>query len=315
MLSRLVWMLVTKLRSILMMSNGSERRCDSDEKPVPKSSSARRMPWFLRLVTIVRASSMSANSELSVISITSRSPGSRSRPEFVTIRCASQPSASCEGEILTEILISGSHVYRFAQGFTDHLLGQAADQANLLGDRNEDVRTDDSGQRMNPARQHLEPDDLAGREIDLRLEIGNELAVLEAEADPLLDLAIGNQRALHARVEPHRAADASVSRMVHGDIGAAQQVGDSGVGRRRGSDSGEAADLDDPLLEQERAGCRFEAWLRRLLGAVARRSSVSAAANSSPLSLARMAFVPSLRPSPRRCISIAGRRSHNRAGR
>jgi hypothetical protein len=45
-LSRFSLMLVTKLRSILMMSNGSERRCDSDEKPVPKSSSARRMPWF-----------------------------------------------------------------------------------------------------------------------------------------------------------------------------------------------------------------------------------------------------------------------------
>ena len=51
-LSRLALMLVTKLRSILMMSNGSERRCASDEKPVPKSSSASRTPWFLRLVTM-----------------------------------------------------------------------------------------------------------------------------------------------------------------------------------------------------------------------------------------------------------------------
>ena len=33
-LSRLALMLVTKLRSILMMSNGSDLRCASDEKPV-----------------------------------------------------------------------------------------------------------------------------------------------------------------------------------------------------------------------------------------------------------------------------------------
>ena len=51
-LSRFSAMSLTKLRSILMMSNGSERRCASDEKPVPKSSSASRTPWFLRLVTM-----------------------------------------------------------------------------------------------------------------------------------------------------------------------------------------------------------------------------------------------------------------------
>src|SRR5947209_3210374 len=66
------------------------------------------MPWFLRLVTIVRARSMSAKSELSVISITSRSAGNPLSERMRTIRCASQPSASCSGEMLTEILIFGS---------------------------------------------------------------------------------------------------------------------------------------------------------------------------------------------------------------
>ena len=108
--SRLALMLVTKLRSILMISNGSDLRCDSDEKPVPKSSSASRTPWFFRLVTIVRARSRSANRELSVTSTTSRSAGKPVSASIRTIRWASQPSASCNGEMLTEILICGSQL-------------------------------------------------------------------------------------------------------------------------------------------------------------------------------------------------------------
>ena len=38
---------------------------------------------------------------------------------------------------------------------------------------------------------------VARREVDLRLEIGHELVVLEPEADALLDLALGDQLALH----------------------------------------------------------------------------------------------------------------------
>jgi len=45
-------MVDTKLRSILITSNGSDRRRDRDEKPVPKSSSASRMPWFCKLEAI-----------------------------------------------------------------------------------------------------------------------------------------------------------------------------------------------------------------------------------------------------------------------
>ena len=45
-----------------------------------------------------------------------------------------------------------------------------------------------------------------------------------------------------------------LSRMVHRDVGAAQQVGNPGVGRRRRGDAGEGADLDDPLVEQRTAG-------------------------------------------------------------
>ena len=49
-----------------------------------------------------------ANSELSVISTTSRSAGKPVSVRIRTMRCASQPSANWEGEMLTEILIDGS---------------------------------------------------------------------------------------------------------------------------------------------------------------------------------------------------------------
>src|SRR5207302_588632 len=153
-LSRLASMLVTKLRSILMMSNGSDLRCASDEKPVPKSSSASRMPWFFRLVTMLRARSMSANSELSVISMTRRSAG-----------------------------------------------------------------------------KPLKTDNLAGAEVDLRLEIGNELAVLEPKPNALLDLAMGNERAFHAGIEPDRAGHTASASMVHGNVGASKYVRNASVGR------------------------------------------------------------------------------------
>ena len=68
--------------------------------------------------------------------------------------------------------------------------------------------------------------------IDLRFEIGNELAVLEAVADALLDLAVGDQRAFHAGVEPDGARDPAAARMVHRNVGAAKQVGNARFGRR-----------------------------------------------------------------------------------
>ena len=184
---------------------------------------------------------------------------------------------------------------------------------------NEHVGPDDAGQRVVPAREHLEADDLAGREVHLRLEIGNELAVLEAEADALLDLALGDQRALHAGVEPDRPRDAAAARMVHGDVGAAQEVGDAGVGRRRRGDAGEGADLDDPLLEQERPGDRREAPPRRASSARPISSAVERQRDGELVAAeARDAPHPAPSSSAKRAgdaSSAAGRRSHSRAGR
>ena len=211
------------------------------------------MPWFFRLATIDRARSMSANSELSVTSTTSRSAGKPVSDSKRTIFCASQLSVNWPGEILIEIFSAGSHSTAAASALRDHLVRQSADQIMFLGDRDEAVGRDDPAERMLPARQHFETDDRPGRKIDLRFEIGNELVMLEAEADALLDLAVGDQFALHTSVEPHRPADAAAARMIHGDVGAAQQVGNSDSGNLASGNAKEGTDLDELALFLDRA--------------------------------------------------------------
>ena len=117
-------------------------------------------------------------------------------------------SASCIGEMLTASVIAGSHRGNRASACGDDLFGQARDQAISSATGMNVVGRDHSRQRMIPPRQHFEPDDLAGRQVHLRLEIGQELLVIEPEADALLDLDMGDQRPLHPAVEPDRARGA-----------------------------------------------------------------------------------------------------------
>ena len=134
--------------------------------------------------------------------------------------------------MLTEILIVGSQSAASRSASPITCSDKPADQADLLGDGDEHVGPDDPRERVVPARKHLEADDLAGRKVHLRLEIGNELAVLEAVADALLDLAMGDERALHAGVEPHRPRDPAAAGMIHGDVGPPQDIGNPARRRR-----------------------------------------------------------------------------------
>ena len=120
---------------------------------------------------------------------------------------------------------------------------------------------------MIPPREHLEADDLAGFEAHLRLEIGDELTVIEAVADALLDLALGDQRALHAGVEPHRTRNSAAARMIHRNVGAAKDVGDGRGSAGRRGDSGKGAHLDDAFLEHEGTSRRAEHAFGGFLGA------------------------------------------------
>src|SRR5881398_1579147 len=120
---------------------------------------------------------------------------------------------------------------------------------------------------MDPPSENLEANDFAGLEADLWLKIRHELAVIEAVADALLDLALGDERALHACVKPHRASNAAASRVVHRDVAAAKDIGDARRTARCRSDAGKGPDLDDPLLEHERAGCRAQHAFGHAFGA------------------------------------------------
>ncbi len=105
---------------------------------------------------------------------------------------------------------------------------------------------------MPPARQNLEAGDLAGAQVYLRLEEGQELLVLQAEANALLDLAMGQQSPLHRGIEPDRADGPARLGMVERDVGAAEQVRHADLRRGGGGHAGEGADLDHLSVNLER---------------------------------------------------------------
>ena len=51
--------------------------------------------------------------------------------------------------------------------------------------------------RMAPAREHFEPDELAGRQLDLLIEIRNDLVLRDRGAQPDFDLIALTQLAFH----------------------------------------------------------------------------------------------------------------------
>src|SRR5687768_9557228 len=98
---------------------------------------------------------------------------------------------------------------------------------------------------MVPTSQDFKSDNSTGLKIHLRLEVRDELAVLETVADPLLDLPLRDQGPLHAGIEPHRPRDAPVARMVHRDVRPPKQVGNARVGTWGSGNPGKNADLHD----------------------------------------------------------------------
>ena len=73
-----------------------------------------------------------------------------------------------------------------------------------------------------PAGERLEPDQLARRKVDQRLEEGHELAVLDSAADVLLELQPVGQLALRARIEPGEAVAAGALRGIERNVALAQ---------------------------------------------------------------------------------------------
>src|SRR5579872_1182073 len=95
----------------------------------------------------------------------------------------------------------GRPACRIAAGGMQHLPSNHTDQADFLGDRNELARLDDAALGMVPAQQRLAADNLGGIEIDQRLIVHDQLAMLYRAAEIRFELAAGLDRDIHALLE------------------------------------------------------------------------------------------------------------------
>jgi hypothetical protein len=141
----------------------------------------------------------------------------------------------------------------FADRRRDHLQGDRNDQAGLLGERDEDVGRDVLLGRVAPTQERLGADDDAGAQVDLRLEVGDELAVLERAAQVGGEREAGEARVVLLRGVAHD-ADGAFLRLVHRDVGALHERLDvvAVVGMERDADA--AAELEADALGDERLG-------------------------------------------------------------
>ena len=136
-----------------------------------------------------------------------------------------------------------------------HVLGEGADQAGVLGDRHEDVRRDEAVVRVVPAGQRLDADDRAGLQVGLGLVLDEELLALDGPPQ------LGGEReppravVVDGRVVPLDAGGAALGG-VHRHVGPLQEGGRVGavVGRDGHADAG--ADVEHDVAELERRGDR-----------------------------------------------------------
>ena len=133
----------------------------------------------------------------------------------------------------------------------EHVQGQRPHQRGVLGVREERARAAQAVHGVLPAHERLDAGDAAGREVDLRLVVQDQLVALERAAQ------LGDQRQPLARVAVARRvvgleAGARLLGLVHRDVGALQQrVGVGAVLRaERGADARVHHDLEPVDLER-----------------------------------------------------------------
>ena len=125
----------------------------------------------------------------------------------------------------------------------------------LLGQRDEVQRRDETARRVLPADERLEPLDRARRELDHRLVVQDELAVVDGALQVRLELEALERRVVHRGFEDLVAALAGLLGHVHRDVGVPQQLlgalGTAGPGVG-GRDADRGAGEDLLALEVER---------------------------------------------------------------
>ena len=134
-----------------------------------------------------------------------------------------------------------------------HVAAERHDQARALRERDELERRDAAAARMVPAREGLDGHGRAGGEIDDRLVLDDDLALLDRALELGPEAVAPDDRVAHRRREDREAALAALLRVVHGDVGVAQEVVGARLRLARGDPDAEA-DVDELLAGDDRQG-------------------------------------------------------------
>ena len=149
---------------------------------------------------------------------------------------------------LLAVVVPHAHL---AQRLLEHVRGERADQAGLLGDRHELGRADEAEPRVLPAGQGLDADDGAGRELGLGLEVEDDLAVGDRRAQRAGERQAARAVAVELLLE-HQVAAATLLGGVHRDVGALDELLDSRAVLGRAGDADAGVDLERQALDRER---------------------------------------------------------------
>ena len=113
-------------------------------------------------------------------------------------------------------------------GLLQHPLAQRQDQARAFSNRNKHRRRDAAKLRVRPAQQHFSAQGLA-LAIDLQLVVQLKLPGIDRAVQGVLQPGARVQLRLHGRVEEAKAVAPAGFGVVHGHIGAFEQVFERGV--------------------------------------------------------------------------------------
>ena len=111
-----------------------------------------------------------------------------------------------------------------AAGLAQDVAAERDDQAGLLGERHELGGRHEAADRVLPAHERLRGDDPAGVERDDRLVLDDHLLALDRLRQLLLEVVAAQDRGGHLRLEELEARLALGLRLVHGDVGVADQL-------------------------------------------------------------------------------------------
>ena len=117
------------------------------------------------------------------------------------------------------------------KGCAQHCAAELADQAGLFGHRQELVRTEQASIGVTPARQHFEPGELTGEQIDDRLVVRHDLTALQAMAQLARRAQRQDRGFMRARSERFDAVTTACLRSVHRCVGVPQEL----IGRHSNS--------------------------------------------------------------------------------